>query len=1243
MQKLTRQFILAALLASGSAAYGQTSITWSATPTDGEWGNAVNWSPADVPDANTEVALFASSSFTDLNLSAATTVKKLTFLANSGNYVLSGSPLTVDVADPTSGNTVIGVQLDAGVGDITVNNFLDANDAGGGNNSSIQIFAGAGRTLNLAGGASSATGNRNMSFGGDGVVNIFTSLTTGTAQLQHNANATVNLHVNPSATNQIRSFSNGGGGVRIQANVTRALGLGVTGATSHVGRIFLAKDGITTTGTLSTTGATIAGPHTMDVTFGADIPGAGTATHSGSFVLNALSGTALTAGGTSATIHLDVGEDDTLLMTGVLSGFPTGYTLPVMLKQGPGTATLSGANTSAIPMTVAAGSLNLTPAHTGGGLLIVSDGAVLGVNLSTPGSTLVTSGLTTVPTTTKATVSLNLGATGLPTAPVIQAATLNPTGPTAIRLTGNLSLTSGSPVPVLGYGTLTGLGFPAFSLELPFRMQGNLIHDIANSRILAEITSINYPAWRGSVNSDWDIDSIGDGSTGTANWQGSSGPNTYVQDAPVGTDGVLFDDSATGSTLVNLTTKLTPAAVVVANAVKNYAFSGSGYLGGNVGIQKSGAGQLIIANTAMNLNTGTNLIDGGVLKIGTGIAGEGSLGGPVQINAGGTLEVDRPDGTTLTSVNGDGSWQINAGAAVRLTGGGTFSGSLSGQGDLKVEGSNFLITGDAPNSFMGLAIVSQGQLQLGKSLTNSALGGNVLITGTGTLALQAPDQIVDSATITFTGTSTDAVPTQAAGGETIANVIVNPSVATGQFIMRQGMTVTDTAEVRNGILSIASAHTANVGKLRLFPGGIVRIAANTGPSTLNVGGGGIEASGGEVQVKFNTNAQDGVLNLHGDVHTTGDFAFTNAGFTGASLNVVNLEGDRIFDIGTGTATSVACDLGGAGGLTKSGGGTLALTDACSAGHLGATTVLAGEMLVNGTVTNSTVTVESGATLSGGGRLQVGASVRSGGIFSPGVAGVGEFAVDGDLQLATGSFWQVQISGAATQDKVVVGGTLTASSSILVQLSGYAPVLGDSFDLADAAAISGTPAFDFSAAPLTEGLTWDTSEFSTSGIVKVTTAGTAYDAWAADQGLAGANALPSADPDHDGIENLIEFATNSSASSGLNQSRTFANIHTLGGQSVLTFTAATRKGAVFSAEASRQKAVIDGLTYQVEGTSDPASSWGTISVTELSPADSMAVQAAESLPTLEANWEWHSFRAAGLTTDTAKVFLRLRVQ
>ncbi len=1111
----------AVLLASVSALRAQTA--WNSAPADNLWLNAANWTPADVPDTNLETAQFAASSIQAVSVGAATTVKRINFALDAGDYTFSGSPLTVDVAQAGTATGTLVQTL--GAGTVTFNQLMNCSDAGGGNDSSLQMLLAAGSTVNLRGGMATVS-NRNLSATGDGTVNIYASATTGTAQFQQAGNSTMNFFVNPTATNQIRSFSNTGGGVRISANVTRALGLGVTGVTAHVGRIFLAANGVTTSGALNATGATIAGPHTLDGTFGIDIPGTGGATHSGTMGFGTLTGTAANTG-TTWTLRLDAAADDTLTMSGVASGFPTGYATPVIRKQGPGTVIMSGANTHTVPMDTAEGKLVLTTAQTSAVPMTVQGGATLGVNVAAAGATLnfASLNLNSGSSVTPAVLELNAGTFGNPANPVVNGGTLTVNGATTLRVSGALTAAPGVPFPLMSYASIGGSpGFAGLTLALPFRAVGALVNDTLNSRILLDLTSLGGVTWRGSVDGNWDVDSVGDGSTGTANWLAGSGPNTYVQGAPVGTDTVIFDDTATGTTTVNLTTVLTPVAITVNNPTKNYEWTGTGNISGNTGIVKTGSGTLTLANTGSSTNTGGSAISGGTLILGNGTAGAGSLGGAVSVSGTGVLRMNRPDGTAIGALSGDGTLDLASG---QLTvAGGAFTGPITGAGNLRTT-ATLALTGSPTNSFTGTTTVSAGQLQLNRP-GQTAITGDILLTGTGALALQVADQIADTASITHLGTSTDCIPTQTAA-EVVKDVTVNSSTggATGgQMILRNGFTVTGTGTLTSGILGVASAHTATVNAINITsaPGqaGLLRIAGSAGASTLNIGSGGITASGGEIQVKFNVNNQDATVNLGGDFTATGNVNVTNAGYTGANLNVINLTADRTFTIVTGTVTSVAPDLGGSGGLTKTGGGALVLTPACSAAHAGATAVNNGALVVNGTITTSPVTVGNGGALAGDGSIQSAVTVQNGGTISAGSTTAGTLTLGAGLTLDSGSTFQADITGQTTHDRLAVTGAIAAAGKVKLVLTGYTPVLGDSFDLANATTTTGSPSFDFSAAPLSSGLAWDTSTFTTDGVVKVITGGSAYDSWATAKGLTAVNNAKDADPEGDGVVNGLEF-------------------------------------------------------------------------------------------------------------------------
>lgn len=311
-------------------------------------------------------------------------------------------------------------------------------------------------------------------------------------------------------------------------------------------------------------------------------------------------------------------------------------------------------------------------------------------------------------------------------------------------------------------------------------------------------------------------------------------------------------------------------------------------------------------------------------------------------------------------------------------------------------------------------------------------------------------------------------------------------------------------------------------------GGTLRVAGSGGPSVLNIGPGGITASGGVIEVKFNVNNQDATLNLGGDFTATANIAINNAAYAGANLNVINLLGERSFNIADTTTTTVAPDLGGSGTLTKTGGGTLVLAASCSAAHTGGTTVAAGELVVNGTIGD--VTVSGGASRLGGTGTAGNVTAATGAVVSPGQGGVGRLSL-GSLTLAADTRLECEAISNGNSDSLSVSGNLVLAGTVaLISTSGYTPAAGDTFDLFDAQTVDAT-GFNVASGlilpKLADGLVWNTSTFTTNGVISVASANP-YLEWKTthfNQEELGDTTISgdSADPDLDGIPNLLEFA------------------------------------------------------------------------------------------------------------------------
>jgi outer membrane autotransporter protein len=95
---------------------------------------------------------------------------------------------------------------------------------------------------------------------------------------------------------------------------------------------------------------------------------------------------------------------------------------------------------------------------------------------------------------------------------------------------------------------------------------------------------------------------------------------------------------------------------------------------------------------------------------------------------------------------------------------------------------------------------------------------------------------------------------------------------------------------------------------------------------------------------------------------------------------------------------------------------------------GGTDVQQGRLAVNGSLAASAVTVESGATLGGSGQVGT-VSIRAGGTLAPGNS-IGTVTIDGNLTLAPGAIYQVQVNPAGASDEAVVTGNATLTGALL---------------------------------------------------------------------------------------------------------------------------------------------------------------------------------------------------------------------
>jgi autotransporter-associated beta strand protein len=325
----------------------------------------------------------------------------------------------------------------------------------------------------------------------------------------------------------------------------------------------------------------------------------------------------------------------------------------------------------------------------------------------------------------------------------------------------------------------------------------------------------------------------------------------------------------------------------------------------------------------------------------------------------------------------------------------------------------------------------------------------------------------------------------------------------------------------SGQLAIGAGNTGN-GPVLSVDGGSVIISANNCPiyiasgvagvaGTLTINSGTVAMPAGTV-TNLNIGTQTGnigTLNLNGGTLSVaqvrkGPGAIATNNFNGGTLKAVNATYGSAFMTGFDQANirngGLVVDSGGFnltvdqllshsvipgdnatdGGLTKIGNGTLILTAANT--YTGPTVVSNGVLEVDQNIAGTSVSVLSGATLSGVGTVGAPVVVNANGTLSPG-PGIATLALSSNLTLNGNIAVEVDNS-VPTSDQCMVSGTLTAGAgTVVVTNIGVNPLaVGNSFTLFNKAVVNGA-AVTISPAP-GAGLAWSNHLAADGGITVV---------------------------------------------------------------------------------------------------------------------------------------------------------------
>jgi autotransporter-associated beta strand protein len=605
------------------------------------------------------------------------------------------------------------------------------------------------------------------------------------------------------------------------------------------------------------------------------------------------------------------------------------------------------------------------------------------------------------------------------------------------------------------------------------------------------------------------------GSGGTARFRGAGGP----------VDGIDLGSGVTISSLL-FETPFVAAYTIGAGAVGSQTLTlndGGSIQAGNT------IGQNQVINSALVLGTDGSAQSYSLINSATSNSLE--FAGGIRGGSGGTagaktLNVPTPGPITISGPisNGGASSLVltkTGTGTLTLSGTNMQTGAINVQGTLSITGSGSIAPATGATLTLGGSAV--GTLNYHSSALSRF--GSILVgngnDGAGNCALNQSAGTINATALTlnngFTGAGAGDVNLSGgllavSGAATISNQVAGDNVWSTLTIGTNA-----TLTVGNGLrLTGAPAASRNAAGRVIQNGGIVTVA--NGLTLARTTSGNSSARRGEYHLNVGT-LNVNQINQDAGSDTIGTFNFNGGtlkptasttsffqGITRANLR----DGGAIIDTGVFSITLaqnlIHSDLPGDapldGGLRKSGLGKLTLAGTNT--YTGATTVNEGTLEVTGSLGATAVEVKTNATLSGTGTLGGNVTIRTGGRQAFGVA-----------------------ASAAAQTARTITGSLTLEANTVIDLTAAAPpALGGPYVLLTA----------------TGGITGSVGSVTLSGlsgtVVKngnnlelTVTAPSGFASWIATPafGLAVADQDPTDDPDHDGLENLLEFVLNGNPS------------------------------------------------------------------------------------------------------------------
>jgi autotransporter-associated beta strand protein len=727
------------------------------------------------------------------------------------------------------------------------------------------------------------------------------------------------------------------------------------------------------------------------------------------------------------------------------------------------TSTLAGANTYTGPTAINKGTLNLTGSLTSN--IAIASGAGIKGEGSTTGSVTFagTSTLTFNPVTTGALTAASVDASAATITLAVAGIGAGGTGIVILDAPGGITGTVGTNFLFTGNGTV-------------YLSPDNtkLLFDYTPRTIIWQGTDATNPSF-------WDINT-------TTNWLFTGAPDKFFTN-----DSVVFDDTATSFTVTAQGTNVQPGTMLINNDTvgHEYLFNGAP-ISGPTSLTKQGSQKAILATN--NTYTGGTTISAGTLQLGDGVTATGSAGtGDIVDNAALIVNSGVNNRTLLTNVSGTGTLNYSGTALFNIAANVTIAGNTTiDSGNLQIGNGSFVgnVTGPIVNnatlSFNRVDAITLANAISGTGNVSKTLGASVTLTGansfTGTVSISGGNQVLVAGSNTALGAN--------AGGTIVG--------LNSRLELANGVSITgETVEITGGGGNFNGALQAQAGATATWDG---PIRTNSADARIGTGVGGTLTVSGAIQ-----DGTANAINFGSGVNGTGTvIVATPAGgntYTGPTnlvrgtvkLGAANsLPATTTLDVDSNTANE-ACifDLNGfnqtVAGLKRGNatGGTATLT--------------------NSSATAATLTVNQSVTTIYDGAVNGNLALVKDGTGTLNLAGVIAYTGNTTITAGTLSFSQAGLSDTSTV-------TIAAGAVAALNFTGN--------DRVGSLVINGST--------LPDGVYTNTSHggiyaayLTGAGALQVGEIG--YVPWIAGfPTLTGDAALPTADPDNDGVANLLEF-------------------------------------------------------------------------------------------------------------------------